>query len=73
MDFDRTYADYLDADGIKELESLEKETGKRILAYYTPPVSANLSDEQLNKIKALEKKLCVRLVAYDRPHSLHSS
>ncbi len=73
MNFDRTYADYLDAEGIKELEALEKETGKRILAYYTPPVSANLTDQQLEKIRALEKKLCVRLVAYERPHSLHSS
>lgn len=30
MDFDHTYADYLDAKAIGELEDLEKETGNRI-------------------------------------------
>ena len=65
MDFDRTYADYLDEKAIGEIQSLEKETGKRIMAYYSPPASANLTDEQIKKIQALEKKLCVRLVAYD--------
>ncbi len=65
MDFDHTYADYLDHKAIGEIQSLEKETGKRILAYYTPPVSANLTEDQLKRIKALEKKLCVRLVAYE--------
>jgi hypothetical protein len=73
MDFDHTYADYLDTEGIKELQALEKETGKSILAYYTPAASANLTEGQLDKIKALEKKLCVRLVAYERPHRPHSS
>ena len=65
MDFDRAYADYIDEKGVAEIQALEKETGKRLLAYYTPPAAANLTDEQLNKIKALENKLCVRLVAYE--------
>ena len=65
MDFNHTYADYLAPVAIGEIETLEKETGKRILAYYHPPASANLVDEQLKKIQALEKKLCVRLVAYE--------
>ena len=65
MDFDHTYADYLDSKGIAEIQAFEKETGKRLLAYYSPPVSANLTDEQLKKIRTLEKKLCVRLVAYE--------
>lgn len=69
MDFDHTYADYLDAEGIKELQAFEKETGKSLLAYYNPSVSANLTDAQLDKLKVLEKKLCVRLVAYERGHS----
>ena len=73
MDFNHTYADYLDAKGIKELEALEKETGKSILAFYNPPVSAGMTQQQLRKIKALEKKLCVRLVAYESSHSSHSS
>ncbi len=65
MDFDHTYADYLDEKAIGDIQTLEKETGKRILAFYSPPASADLSNEQLQKIQALEKKLCVRLVAYE--------
>ena len=68
MNFDHTYADYLDEDAVAQIKALEKETGKRMLAYYTPPVSANLTDEQIGKIRALEKKLCVRLVAYENGH-----
>jgi hypothetical protein len=44
---------------------LEQETGKRILAFFSPPMAANLSNEHLEKLKKLEEKLCVRLVAYD--------
>ena len=65
MDFDHTYADYLDDKAIVDIQTLEKETGKRILAFYSPPVSADLTDAQLRKIKDLERKLCVRLVAYE--------
>lgn len=65
MDFDHTYADYLDDKAVGEIQSLEKETGKRILAYYAPPDAANLSNDALTKIKDLEKRLCVRLVAYE--------
>lgn len=64
MDFDRAYADYLKDEDVAAIQSLEKETGTRILAYYTPPLTAQLSEEQLRKIKELESKLCVRLVAY---------
>ena len=69
MDFDRTYADYLDDNGISALQALEDETGTRILAYYTPPQAAGLSKAQLKKLQALEKKLCVRLVAYESHES----
>lgn len=65
MDFDHTYADYLKDDDVKAIAELEKKTGKRILAYYTPPGPANLDDGVLAEIRQLEKKLCVRLVAYD--------
>jgi hypothetical protein len=68
MDFDHTYADYLEDRAVQELQALEKETGKLLLAYYTPPVAADLTDEQLEKIQELEKKLCVRVVAYERFH-----
>jgi hypothetical protein len=65
MDFDRTYADYLDDSMVAEIQALEKDTGKLILAYYTPPAPADLSRDQLDRIQSLEKKLCVRLVAYE--------
>lgn len=65
MDFDHTYADYLDQKAITDIQALEKETGKRILAYYSPPASADLTGDQLKKIQTLERKLCVRLVAYE--------
>lgn len=65
MDFDRTYADYLDKKSVKEITKLEKKIGKTLLAYYTPPVASNLDDETIQKIQDLEKKLCVRLVAYE--------
>jgi hypothetical protein len=68
MDFDHAYADYLEEEGLKEIKDLEQETGKLLLAYYTPPIAANLTDQQLQRIQELERKLCVRLVAYDRPH-----
>ena len=65
MDFEHSYADYLNEEGINAIEKLEEETGKQIMAYYAPPAPANLSDAQLTKIKELENKLCVRLVVYD--------
>jgi nitrate reductase NapAB chaperone NapD len=65
MDFDQTYADYLDDTAVAEIQALEQETGKLILAYYTPPVPADLSQEQLEKLQNIENRLCVRLVAYE--------
>lgn len=65
MDFDHTYADYLSDKDIKAIAELEKETGKTLLAFYTPPAASNLDADALAKIQDLEKKLCVRLVAYD--------
>jgi hypothetical protein len=65
MDFDHIYADYLDDQEVSQIQTLEQETGKRILAYYSPPVAADLSNEHLEKLQKLEKTLCVRLVAYE--------
>lgn len=65
MDFDHTYADYLGDKDVKAIAKLEKKIGKRLIAYYTPPATSNLDQDVLAKIKDLEKKLCVRLVAYD--------
>lgn len=66
MDFGHVYADYLDTNAIGEIEALEKETGKRLLAFYSPPKAADLTSNHLQKLQALEDKLCVRLVAYER-------
>jgi hypothetical protein len=66
MNFDHAYADYVKDQGVEEIQALEKETGKLLLAYYTPPIAADLTEDQLNKIQELERKLCVRLVAYER-------
>ena len=64
MNIEHTYANYVDDKAVKEIRDLENETGTLIMAYATPYVSADLSPEQLRKIEDLEKKLCVRLVAY---------
>jgi hypothetical protein len=64
MNLEQTYANYVDEEGVAQIQALEKETGTLIMAYTTPSVPAELSSEQLDKIKALEEKLCVRLVAY---------
>ena len=65
MDFDRDYANYVDENGVAEIQALEKATGKRIMAYPTPPQPAALEPDLKSKLEALEKKLCVRLVAYE--------
>ena len=66
MKIENQYADYVDKKGLAEIQALEKDLGNTLIAYYTPPQPANLSDEKLAKIKELEKKLCVRLVAYEK-------
>ena len=65
MDFDYTYADYLGEKEVKAIMKLEKKIGKRLMAYYNQPATSNLDEDVLAKIQTLEKKLCVRLVAYD--------
>ena len=65
MDFDKTYADYVDEKGIAEIQALEKDIGKRLLAFYTRPEVAPLTQDEKEKIEALEKKLCVWIVAYE--------
>lgn len=68
MNIEHTYANYVDDAAVKKIKALEKETGMLIMAYATPYATANLSPEQLKEIEALEKQLCVRLVAY-KSHS----
>ena len=64
MNIEHTYANYVNDEAAAMIQALEKETDTLIMAYATPYVSADLSPEQLAKIEELEKKLCVRLVAY---------
>ena len=66
MNWDYDYANYVDERGAKEIQELENKIGKTILAYPTSPVPAKLSEEDKEKIESLEKKLCVRLVAYEK-------
>ena len=65
MNIDYKFADYVDEKGLSEIQKLEQELGNTLIAYYTPPQPANLSDDKLAKIRELEKKLCVRLIAYE--------
>lgn len=65
MNIENFYANYVDEKGLAEIQALENDLGNTLIAYNTPPQPANLSDEKLAKIKNLEKKLCVRLVAYE--------
>jgi hypothetical protein len=66
MHHQHEYADYVNETGVKEIQELENKIGKVILAYPTPPPPAKLSDEERGKIESLEKKLCVRLVVYEK-------
>ncbi|MGA2223825.1 MAG: hypothetical protein ABSH41_05215 [Syntrophobacteraceae bacterium] len=66
MNWDYDYANYVDERGAKEIQELENKIGKTILAYPTPAVPAKLREEDKDKIESLEKKLCVRLVAYEK-------
>ena len=66
MKHEFVFADYIDNNGLAEIQALEKELGNTLIAFSTPPQPANLSDDKLSRIKELEKKLCVRLVAYEQ-------
>ncbi len=67
MDFDHEYANYVSEKGVAEIQALEQEIGKHVIAYPNPPEPAALTPDLKAKIEALEKKLCVRLVAYEKP------
>lgn len=64
MEIEKSYANYVDEEGVSKIQELEKELDMRLMAYATPSVPGDLSAEQLKKVEKLEKKLCVRLVAY---------
>jgi hypothetical protein len=64
MNQEQEYANYLTKKGIADIKALEKEFNTTILAFATPPVPAKLTKAQLAKIKEVEAKHCVHLVAY---------
>jgi len=59
----------LDESGVAEVRALERETGRTLLAFSTlPVVSDELGEEDLGKIRTLEQRLGVMLVAVrERP------
>jgi len=59
----------LDPDGVAELQALERETGRTLLAFSAlPVVSDELGDDELARIRELEQRLGVMLVAVrERP------
>ena len=58
------YATYLSPEALVEIRAIEKELKGTVIAFATPSVPAKLKKSQLAKIKKLEKKHCVQLVAY---------
>ena len=45
----------MDEKGIEEIQGLEKELGNTLIAYYTPPQPANLSDDKIARVRESEK------------------
>ncbi|MGC8492359.1 MAG: hypothetical protein ACP5SH_11530 [Syntrophobacteraceae bacterium] len=66
MNWNKDFANYVDEKGVKEIEQLENKIGKWILAYPEPPEPGKLNEETRGEIESLEKKRCVRLVAYEK-------
>ena len=56
---------HLDETAVAKLRTLEQATGKHIMAFQHGPSFAQLSDEHLDKVQALEKELGVVLLVYD--------
>jgi len=57
-------AQSMKADNVSRVQSLEKELGRYILAFYSHPLDhSNLSSRELERLQELEKELGVTLVA----------
>lgn len=56
----------LDDSKVNELQNLESELGKTVVAVEPHPQPATMSPDQLDKLKRAEENLGVVLVAYDR-------
>ena len=55
----------LDETAVAKLRALEEASGKHIMAFQSGPPFAQLSEEHLNKVQALEKELGVVLLVYE--------
>lgn len=55
----------LDPSALDEIRNLEKEMGKVLVALDPAPAYADLTKEQLEKLRAAEQRLGVVMVAYD--------
>ncbi len=56
---------HLDETAVAKLRALEEASGKHIMAFQHGPAFAQLSDEHLDKVQALEKELGVVLLVYE--------
>ncbi|MCA9954641.1 MAG: hypothetical protein H6657_18165 [Ardenticatenaceae bacterium] len=56
---------HLDETAVAKLRALEEETGKHIMAFSTGMAFAQLPNDQLQKVQALEKELGVLLLVYE--------
>jgi len=56
----------LDDSKVNEIQTLESELGKTVVAVEPPPRPAEMSPGQIEKLKQAEKNLGVVLVAYER-------
>lgn len=56
---------HLDETAVAKLRTLEEATGKHIMAFATGMAFAQLSDEHLEQVQALEKELDVVLLVYE--------
>lgn len=57
----------LDTEKLKEIQKLEKELGKPLLAFSCHDIkSALLSEQDLEKIRTLENKLSLSLIAIEQ-------
>lgn len=55
----------LDSTKLAELQNLEADLGKKLVALDTNPGYANMTPEEINKLREAERKLGVVLVAYE--------
>jgi uncharacterized protein YbaP (TraB family) len=54
------------------IHELEKKLGVHVLGLYSQPRQANLSEDQIERLRSIERELGVTLVAYERTTPLLS-